>query len=120
MTQFRTTVGRGGLWGLMGSLALIAACSDSDSSPATVVPPEERTHPEVVLRDVHGEPIPIDSTAPYSPRSTCGRCHDVDTIANAYHFSQGRTDLTGRIDDRLTKPWEAQMAVLSPGMYGKW
>ena len=53
-------------------------------------------------------------------RMTCGRCHDVDTIANGYHFQQGRTDSTGKIDARLKKPWSQEEAVLSTGMFGKW
>ena len=108
--------------GIIGCLALLTACSDNNNA-AVVTPqptPAPAEHPQVVLRDVHGDPLPIHSTAPYSPRTTCGRCHDVDTIANGYHFQQGRTDATGRIDDRLTRPWQADVAVLSPGMFGKW
>jgi len=77
-------------------------------------------HPNVVLRDVHGDPIEPTSSAPYSPRTTCGRCHDVDAIAHGYHFQQGRTDSTGKMDERLRKPWAQDVAVLSPGMFGKW
>ena len=120
MTKSRPSYRRGILWGIGAAVLAVAACSDDDcDSNNPGVTPEPR-HPQVVLRDVHGAPLPVDSTEPYSPRQTCGRCHDVDTIAGAYHFQQGRVDATGRIEERLTKPWEAQVAVLSPGMFGKW
>jgi hypothetical protein len=76
-------------------------------------------HPDVELMDHQGNPIALDGNTPYSPRQTCGACHDYDMITNAYHFQQGRTDVQGRIvisdgfDSK--KPWN-----LSDGMYGKW
>jgi hypothetical protein len=113
--------GRRAPWAIAGSLALLAACSDSNDSVASVTPlPQPATHPEVILRDVQGEALPVDSTEPYSPRMTCGRCHDVDTIANAYHFQQGRIDAVGVIEPRLQQPWQPDVSVLSPGMFGKW
>jgi len=55
---------------------------------------------------------------PYSPKKTCGACHDYDQITKGYHFQQGRTDGAGKIivsDTFDSKyPWN-----LSPGMYGK-
>jgi hypothetical protein len=55
---------------------------------------------------------------PYSPRKTCGACHDYDQITKGYHFQQGRTDGAGKImvsDTFDSKyPWN-----LSSGMYGK-
>jgi hypothetical protein len=55
---------------------------------------------------------------PYSPKKTCGGCHDYDQITNGYHFQQGRTDETGKIVIRDTfdpmHPWN-----LSSGMFGK-
>jgi hypothetical protein len=110
-----------GLTTLAGSLLLLPACSDDcDPAQGNLTPLPVASHPDVILRDVHGDPLPVTATAPYSPRATCGRCHDVDTIANGYHFQQGRTDSTGKIDDRLTDDWQQQVAVLSPGMFGKW
>lgn len=99
--------------------AVIVGCtSSSDDPPPLIV--IAQAHPDVVLRDVFGEPIPVGSSDVYSPRRTCGRCHDIDSIANGYHFQQGRTDTSGKIDERLSKPWSQQVAVLSPGMFGKW
>ena len=55
---------------------------------------------------------------PYSPKKTCGGCHDYDQITNGYHFQQGRTDETGKIVISDTfdpvHPWN-----LSSGMFGK-
>ncbi|MEZ5964592.1 MAG: hypothetical protein R3F56_12155 [Planctomycetota bacterium] len=100
-------------------LLVLAACSNSSSTPSSIVN-QPFVHRDIVLRDVAGEALTADSTEPYSPRMTCGRCHDVDAIASGYHFQQGRTDSTGRLDPRLLRPWDQQVAVLSPGMFGKW
>jgi hypothetical protein len=32
--------------------------------------------------------ISLESNLPYSPRYTCGECHDYDVITNAYHFAK--------------------------------
>ena len=75
-------------------------------------------HEKIVLKGFDGKPLSADSSAPYSPKRTCGTCHDYDRITSGYHFQQGRTDRDGKIvisdtfDPRL--PWN-----LSPGMYGK-
>ena len=82
-------------------------------------PLEASPHPDVVLIDYQGNPVALDGNMPYSPKLTCGGCHDYEMITNAYHFQQGRTDAEGRIvvsdgfDSK--KPWN-----LSDGMYGKW
>jgi hypothetical protein len=80
---------------------------------------EEEPHPEVMLIDYDGNEISLDSNVPYSPKNTCGECHDYDAITNAYHFQQGRTDADGNIivgDDLDSRnPW-----LISRGMYGKW
>ncbi len=55
-------------------------------SPQGVCPPFH-------LRDEDGKVIdPIsggNADKPYSPRQTCGRCHDYDKITKGYHFTQG-------------------------------
>ncbi len=76
-------------------------------------------HEAVDLIGYDGKVLTTESTAPYSPKLTCGECHDYDAITNGYHFQQGRTNAAGDIvmsdDFNLKKPW-----VLSSGMYGKW
>ena len=80
---------------------------------------EEPSHPEVILMDYDGNEIPLESNIPYSPKNTCGECHDYDAVTNAYHFQHGRADAEGNIivrDDMDSKnPW-----LISWGMYGKW
>lgn len=99
----------------LGAL-LAGACSDSDDDPL----PAAAAHQDVVLRDHTGQALAPGSTQPYSPRHTCGGCHDIDGISNGYHFQQGRTDMAGNIvvgDDWFA---DGRDYVRSPGMYGKW
>jgi len=49
---------------------------------------------------------------PYSPRQTCGACHDYEAITRGYHFQQGWDRI--RDDFNPALPW-----VLSDGMVGK-
>jgi hypothetical protein len=75
-------------------------------------------HEKIVLKGFDGNPLTVESKIPYSPKKTCGACHDYDRITNGYHFQQGRTDGAGKIvisDTYDSKhPWN-----LSSGMYGK-
>jgi len=79
-----------------------------------------RNHDNIVLRDVHGDAIPPGSNEPYSPRRTCGACHDVDEIANGYHFQQGRTNAEGLVQAKSDFFADGRSWLLSDGMYGKW
>lgn len=76
-------------------------------------------HEKIDLRGFDGNPLTIDSKVPYSPKRTCGACHDYEQITKGYHFQQGRTDGSGKIAIRDTLnpkyPWN-----LSFGMYGKY
>ncbi len=75
-------------------------------------------HEKIVLKGFDGNPLTVESKTPYSPKKTCGACHDYDRITNGYHFQQGRTDGAGKIVISDTYdfkyPWN-----LSSGMYGK-
>lgn len=118
MTLSRTSHGARLGVALLAGLAIPMgfACSDSSSGGGG----GSKGHANVPLLDRLGNPIAADSTEPYSPRQTCGGCHDVDAIANGYHFSQGRTDLNGAVvvtDDYFA---DGRDYVRSPGMYGKW
>ena len=79
---------------------------------------QDSLHIKINLRGFDGTPLNLESKMPYSPKKTCGGCHDYDQITNGYHFQQGRTDGTGKIvlsDTFDSKyPWN-----LSLGMYGK-
>jgi hypothetical protein len=89
-----------------------------DTDPPPVLP--AANHEQIVLRDRFGTVIQLGSREPYSPRETCGACHDVTAIANGYHFQQGRTTLTGAIDMRDDFYGDGRSFVKSNGMYGKW
>lgn len=54
----------------------------------------------------------INADIPYSPRQTCGRCHDYDLITQGYHFQQGKDEVaSGTYAERFQ--W-----VSHPGNYG--
>ncbi len=76
-------------------------------------------HEAVTLKGYDGKDLTIESQEPYSPKQTCGECHEYDQISNGYHFQQGRTNADGTIvmSDTYDKkrPW-----IKSDGMYGKW
>lgn len=84
----------------------------------TSIPAQVFLHEKIVLKGFDGTPLTPHSKMPYSPKKTCGACHDYRRITNGYHFQQGRTDGLGNIVVRDTfdpmYPWN-----LSPGMYGK-
>jgi len=85
--------------------------------PASI-PSRVSLHNKIVLRGFDGNPLTLESKAPYSPKKTCGACHDYTRITNGYHFQQGRTDGEGKIVIKDTfdpkYPWN-----LSSGMFGK-
>lgn len=104
----------------LGVLLLLAvglvACNNSSSSNKK----KASAHADVVLLDRFGVPMAPDSIKPYSPRKTCGFCHDIDMIANGYHFQQGRTIQKGVVvvkDDYFN---DGRDFLKSAGMYGKW
>jgi hypothetical protein len=80
---------------------------------------QDSSHEKIILKGFDGSPLTLESKMPYSPKKTCGDCHNYNRITNGYHFQQGRTDGTGKIiiSDTFdpTFPWN-----LSPGMYGKY
>jgi hypothetical protein len=82
------------------------------------VAPQDSFHPKIILKGYDGNLLTLESKIPYSPRKTCGGCHDYDRITNGYHFQQGRTDGAGKIviSDAFDPktPWN-----LSSGMYGR-
>ncbi len=99
-----------------------------------------------VLRDRSGNPImeqldPTDTITaangsvymagpPYSPKQTCGRCHDYDAVTRAFHFREG----TGPRGENISDHWSdehkddtlykylanAYAYIISPGEYGAW
>lgn len=54
----------------------------------------------------------INSNKPYSPRQTCGKCHDYERITQGFHFQQGKDEAAAQsYTDRYQ--W-----VTHPGNYG--
>lgn len=77
-------------------------------------------HADIPLRSESGALIMAGSTEPYSPRATCGACHDVDQAASGYHFQQGRLDAAGAVQTQDDFYNDGRGFVRSDGMYGKW
>jgi hypothetical protein len=61
-----------------------------------------------VIDPVHG----LNAEKPYSPKQTCGKCHDYDKITQGFHFQQGKDEVaSGNLAERYQ--W-----VSNPGNYG--
>ncbi len=61
-----------------------------------------------LIDPVHG----INADKPFSPKNTCGKCHDYDKITEGFHFQQGKDEKPqGKLAERYQ--W-----VLHPGNYG--
>jgi hypothetical protein len=107
----RSSVPIGLFFGLLSALWLQFFHSSLIFSQAPV-------HETIVLKGFDGNPLTPESKTPYSPRKTCGGCHDYDRITRGYHFQLGRTGSAGEIiiSDAFDpkNPWN-----LSPGMFGK-
>jgi len=54
----------------------------------------------------------INAGNPYSPRQTCGKCHDYDLITEGYHFQQGKDEQAEGVYA------ERYQWVSHPGNYG--
>ncbi len=104
--------------GVIGAVAAIgadpgtpAASRDvsAKASPLGVCPPFH-------LLDEEGNVIdPVKGTnagTPYSPKQTCGTCHDYDTITRGYHFTMGKGEAPAA-DQAARCQW-----ALTPGIYG--
>jgi len=82
----------------------------------------ELGHVPVPLKDRFGNPVMLASTEPYSPRQTCGNCHDhtADAVANGEWFQQGRADVAGDVDMADDYYGDGRFWIKSSGRYGKW
>lgn len=80
-----------------------------------LIPAAAWPHQDVWLKNEQGDKITstLNSVDPYSPKKTCGVCHNYSVITSGYHFQQGFDVMKDRYDSR--KPW-----ILSPGMFGRW
>ena len=85
-------------------------------APAEAVRRATGVCPPFQLRNAAGEVVdPVagaNADDPYSPRQTCGACHNYALITEGYHFMQGKGEpLSPRLESLYR--W-----VLSPGDYG--
>ena len=103
----------------LGAFLLLASVTLYSSVYPTSSFPQESSHAKIIMKGLDGSPLTIESKTPYSPKKTCGSCHNYDQITNGYHFQQGRTDGAGKIvvSDTFDPkyPWS-----LSSGMYGRY
>lgn len=70
-----------------------------------------RTDSGAIINPLTGE----NADQPYSPKQTCGKCHDYGKITEGYHFQQGWDEIDDQFGLKKGKPW-----IFSPGMMGKW
>lgn len=83
--------------------------SDKNVSNMGVCPPFSLYDEDGYLIDpVNG----INADKPYSPKQTCGKCHDYDKITKGFHFQQGKDEKPTEVMSKRYK-W-----VTSPGNYG--
>jgi hypothetical protein len=54
----------------------------------------------------------INADKPYSPKQTCGKCHDYEKITQGFHFQQGKDEQATEIQKERVQ-WAS-----SPGNYG--
>jgi len=107
------------------SLSLLLSLAGSGPAPAQEAPApsaaEAARHatgvcPPFQLRNAAGEVVDpvagVNAGDPYSPKQTCGACHNYALITEGYHFMQGKGEpLSPRLESLYR--W-----VLSPGDYG--
>ena len=112
MQYWKTLIQRYGILlvmlGLIGQLSLARAAVNVFDKPVL--------HPAIPLVDENGQHV-LSSGKPYSTRMSCGGgsggCHDIDKIANAYHFEMGRNEA----DDHYGAK-RGVVPVVSPGFFG--
>jgi hypothetical protein len=94
--------------GLLLAAGLIIIAAPGFAKMRACVPFHLQTEDDKIINPITGD----NADQPYSPRQTCGACHNYDQITKGYHFQQG----WDRIKDNFSKdkPW-----VLSDGMTGK-
>ncbi|MDH7602925.1 MAG: hypothetical protein QHI38_12330 [Armatimonadota bacterium] len=96
------------LWlGLIGAVvSILVVAGFTDLSP----------HPAIELLDYSGRPIDPNSSSapPYSPRQTCGACHDYEKISKCYHVQLGADQISDDYGAKIGRPW-----ISSNGMFGR-
>jgi hypothetical protein len=104
-------------WHAVGASAQeTAKVAEPEFAAATTKMPPWGVCPPFHLRDEAGNvinPVAGENTdQPYSPKQTCGQCHDYDKITQGYHFTQGAGE-TPTADQTARCLW-----ATTPGNYG--
>jgi hypothetical protein len=96
-------------WHTMGTSALLpllflcAVTTARESRYAQTQSDSQYVHwIDLYDRDNDRIDVAAEDAAPYSPRNTCGRCHDYDAISHGYHFNA--VDLEAH-HGRPGEPW---------------
>jgi len=110
-------------WLVVLSVVMAAPALAQNQAPVTVDKAYEQAKrdamgicPPIFLRDENGNIINpvsgINADVPYSPKQTCGKCHDYDKITKGFHFQQGK-------GEKMTPGYAALYPwCTSPGQYG--
>jgi hypothetical protein len=64
-----------------------------------------------------------DPQLPFSPRQTCGGCHDYETAAGGWHFNAANRSASRQAAGRPGQPWfytDPAIAVQIPVSYRRW
>ena len=95
---------------LLAVLGLLLLVTMAAARERACVPFHLKTEDGKIINPLTGE----NADQPYSPRQTCGACHNYDEITKGYHFQQGWDKISDDFAAKKGKPW-----VLSDGMLGK-
>ncbi len=103
------------------SLWSVATAADQGSRFAVTNSRSEFSH-WIDLYDANNRRIdPTDpNAAPYSPMTTCGRCHDYESIASGHHFNAMHSSLPA---GRPGEPWiwtDERTGTQIPLSYRRW
>jgi len=105
-----------GLCAASASFRQTAASAENESAATKRPMPPWGACPPFLLRDEAGNVIdPVadqNADKPYSPKQTCGRCHDYEKITRGYHFTQGAGE-EPVADQKARCLWAS-----TPGNYG--
>ncbi|MCM2370183.1 hypothetical protein [Aporhodopirellula aestuarii] len=95
--------------GIVGLVGALLACTHASSSAAdgsrrfAHSDSDKRYLHHIDLYDLNNRKITPDSDQPYSPKNTCGRCHDFETISHGWHFNAFRSHtLRANAEDSAT------------------
>lgn len=95
---------------LISILMATAVCMSSSAIGQSV--DEEKLHSAIPLLDEVGKHV-LKSGKPYSPRATCGQCHDYESITHSFHIEQGRDETDDGFGAKVGLP-----QLVGPGYFG--